>query len=492
MPDSLKELESNVLDISVGAFDAFCEDIAGMFGIAADGSGGDKSAVTLKDLKTDFKKITAVFMVEAKGAINGTFYIVLNQDALFTLAGTFVMLPEKVIIKNRKTGREQEAKDMEDAATEVGNLLIGAWDRFFREENHEHFLQTGTFIGKPWLKPEETLGLDSEAEMVAVKYESIIEPYAPFNCCAVFPKAVFDPPEEAQQQTPEKSETKEDKSPEEEKTADSAISAETEQAEPKQAQAEQEPEPKSETVSQPQNESEPEPETTANVEDKSQDSAADTESQAQPEAENPAEQTQYAQEPQQQDTSNESDTDNRPVSSIIAQMTKSPAVLPGELNGDMLNEITARKVMRPDITWSNQDDTVEETLAKMQQQNAGYALVRGPEKINGIVSKSDIKGALSPYLQSIFSKWKRELDTATLQIKIRWIMSRPVHTVCPDATLAEVMETMSKHSVRALPVVDENGTCGIVTAYSIFNALTAANDQNNETPPQNTDVPALA
>jgi len=148
--------------------------------------------------------------------------------------------------------------------------------------------------------------------------------------------------------------------------------------------------------------------------------------------------------------------------------------------------------MRTDIAWATQEDTVENVLNSMQQQNIGYVLIGKPEEIQGIVSKSDIQGALSPYLQSIFSKWKRELDTATLQIKVRWVMSRPVHSVRPDADLGTVMETMCKHSVRALPVVDENGVYGIVTTYSIFNALNAASTEDTDQQGQNTDVPALS
>ena len=192
------------------------------------------------------------------------------------------------------------------------------------------------------------------------------------------------------------------------------------------------------------------------------------------------------------ETTEETVVEDHPVSKVIEQMTHSPAVLPGEITGEFLTDIQAQNVMRTDIAWATQDDTVEAVLTKMQQQNTGYALIGKPDEIQGIVSKSDIQGALSPYLQSIFSKWKRELDTATLQIKVRWIMSRPVHTLRPDATLAVVMETMCKHSVRALPVADENGACGVVTVYTIFNALNAARADQADQQGQNTDVPALS
>jgi len=148
MPDTVAELEKSTIEYASGAFDAFSEDVAGMFGVGVNGTASEQKTVSLKELKSDFKKVTAVFIVESKGVVNGTFYVLLDQDALFTIAGTFVMLPEKIIVQNRRTGREKEANEIGDAVGEVGNLFVGAWDKYFREEmeGHEHLLQTGTFI----------------------------------------------------------------------------------------------------------------------------------------------------------------------------------------------------------------------------------------------------------------------------------------------------------------------------------------------------------
>lgn len=491
MPDTIKELETITIEGAVGAFDAFCEDISGMFGINAEGTASDQQIVTIKELKTDFKKVTAVFIVESKGEVNGTYYVLLDQDALFTIAGTFVMLPEKVIIQNRRTGKEKEANEIADAVGEVGNLLVGAWDKYFREEveGHVHFLQTGTFIGKPWLKPEENIGLSKETELVAVKYEMTIEPFAPFVCMAAFPKSVFEGNPSDEEDADEGEAAAAEKTTEEgkeEKPAEAAEApAEDTKTEPpaeesKPAQAEKPvaaPEtPVEETKEEPPAEQTEEPEPA--VKDATEPTQEETVEETTTE---PA--VEKAEEPPAED---------RPVTKVIEQMTHSPAALPGEITGDFLTEITAKNVMRTDIAWANQDDTVENVLTKMQEQNTGYALIGQPGAIQGIVSKSDIQGALSPYLLSIFSKWKRELDTATLQIKVRWIMSRPVHTLRPDATLAMITETMCKHSVRALPVVDENGTFGIVTAYTIFNALNSIGADETSQQGQNTDVPALS
>jgi CBS domain-containing protein len=92
--------------------------------------------------------------------------------------------------------------------------------------------------------------------------------------------------------------------------------------------------------------------------------------------------------------------------------------------------------------------------------------------LEGIVSKSDIKRAMSPYLLPIFAKWRRPLDDATLKIRIKWIMSRPVRTIKPETSLAAIMEYMSQFRGRCMPVTDEAGKVhGLVTAFDIFQAL---------------------
>jgi CBS domain-containing protein len=92
--------------------------------------------------------------------------------------------------------------------------------------------------------------------------------------------------------------------------------------------------------------------------------------------------------------------------------------------------------------------------------------------LEGIVSKSDITRAMSPYLQPIFAKWRRPLDDATLKIRIKWIMSRPVHTIKPETSLAAIVEYMSQFRGRCLPVMNEEGNVqGLVTAFDIFQSL---------------------
>jgi CBS-domain-containing membrane protein len=128
--------------------------------------------------------------------------------------------------------------------------------------------------------------------------------------------------------------------------------------------------------------------------------------------------------------------------------------------------------MQNKVTWASPDDSLQQALAKMQQTDAGYIMIGQNGVLEGIVSHSDITRAMSPYLQPIFAKWRQPLDDATLKIRIKWIMSRPVRTIKPETSLAASMEYMSQFRGRCLPVTDEQGNVqGLVTAFDIIQAL---------------------
>ncbi|MFZ2145702.1 MAG: CBS domain-containing protein [Sedimentisphaerales bacterium] len=166
------------------------------------------------------------------------------------------------------------------------------------------------------------------------------------------------------------------------------------------------------------------------------------------------------------------------VSETIQKMTQSPAILPGESGKSSTAHISvpstvcAKDVMQKDVVWAGPDESVQQALTKMQQNDSGYIMIGQDGKLEGIVSKSDITGATSIYLRPIFAKWHGPSDDATLQIKLKWIMSRPVRTIRPQASLTTIIENMCRFGGRSLPVADEQGKVqGLVTVFDIFRTL---------------------
>lgn len=132
--------------------------------------------------------------------------------------------------------------------------------------------------------------------------------------------------------------------------------------------------------------------------------------------------------------------------------------------------------MQKDVVWGTCDDSVQQALTKMQQADTGYMLIGQNGQAEGIVSKSDLTGAVSPYLRPVFAKWHRPQDDASLQIKLKWIMSRPVRTIRPETSLPTIMEDMSQFGGRCLPVMDKQGKIqGLVMVFDIFKSLLKSN-----------------
>lgn len=62
-----------------------------------------------------------------------------------------------------------------------------------------------------------------------------------------------------------------------------------------------------------------------------------------------------------------------------------------------------------------------------------------------------------------------------LELTAGAVMTSPAITVGPDATVGQCSETMERHRIRRLPVVDESSHCiGIVSIADVVDALTQA------------------
>jgi CBS domain-containing protein len=464
------EIQSQVIGLSAEAFRAFCEDISGMFDVGMECSQQKFCTENVKKLKKRFKKLAAVNSIKAEGALNGNFQIVFDKEGLFTLAGVIVMLPEQKILENRRRGSAKKAKEMSDAVGEAGNMLVGSWDRVFREglEGHGHFVQTNTFIGNPWDKPEEKVGMAGDEEFLFVPYEMTIGSYPTFNCGVIFPKTIFGDTSasDAEPTAPE-----DEKSQEEPKDPQDAA----EKADSK------EPDTTGKNDSEESKSQAPADEKTVESGDKTAEQPVETEQETSDENRAEAEEA-IAEETAEVETEPEETSEpagptdgtepaTGPVSETIQRMAQSSADLPGGA-GLVSLAMCAKDIMEKEVVWGDADDSVQETLIKMQQADAGYMMVGTEGSLEGIVSTFDIASVLSVYLKPMFAKWRRPIDDATLQIKIKWIMSRPVDTIKPDTSLAAIMENMRQTGLRCLPVADEQGNvAGLVTAFDIFKAL---------------------
>ncbi|MBC8392809.1 MAG: CBS domain-containing protein [Deltaproteobacteria bacterium] len=437
------------------SFKAFCDDISGMFGIEMKLELFPGSKETAQALKKKFKKLSAVATIKASGILEGDLRIAFDKKGLFALAGTIEMLPEEKILANQKAGSEKYANELYDAVGEAGNLLVGPWDRIFREEleGHAHLLHIDTFIGNPWDDPQKDIGITKDEEFLFFPCDITVGSIPAFHCGVLFPEAML------QKITEEIPATVA-----EEQEVVSEVSEEPEN---------ESPEPQEEDAS-PDVSVEPESQETADEHDASPDDSAETKTQE------IAEDSKSEEAEPQDDTSSglpaETESDDREtakgtVSETIQKMVRSLPVIPSEYASALLN-VPAKDIMTEQILWAKPEDSVQHAIETMQQADAACILVGNSSSLEGIVAWIDIAEAVSVYLRPVFAKWRRPADDATLQIKLKIVMTRPVRTIKPQTPLAAIMEDMCQHRLRCLPVVNEQGTVeGVVTAYDIFRGL---------------------
>jgi CBS domain-containing protein len=551
MEPSQTEIESLIIELAEKSFKTFCGDISGMFGMDMTCNRQEVTYETVNGLQSRFESFAVVYSVKAesaKGGLDGTFQMVFDREGLFILAGVVAMQPGQMILEDIKSCLLEKAEKASNVLNEVGTALAGSWDRVFHKELDEHgrFALTNTFIGNPWDKAEEKIGLNSDEELVFVPYDMTLGPYPSFKCGAIFPKSIFTgtsdsdteqpaPAEETSQEGTEgtaeleESEVAEKAQPEAEVqedaegTAESEESAAADQVQPEaeaqedtegtaeseenaaadQAQPEAEGQEDTEGIAEPEenaatDQEQPEAEAQEDTEGTAEPEESEVADQAQPEAEetvaadestseqvsettaeqNPNDVEEEATTPAETDSGQE-----RPISEAIKQLTQSAAVSSYEsipstmdekpsINKEALLAVFAKDIMQKDVVWGNPDDSVQQALSKIQQHNVGYIMIGKEQVPEGIISKSDLTGALSPYLRNIFAKWRRPMDDATLQIKIKWIMSKPTCTISPETSLAKIMENMCQMDKKCLPVVDDQGKVqGLVTVFDIFRAL---------------------
>lgn len=425
------DIKTQLTDLVSNASEAFCNDISGMFGVEMVSNSLPPINETVKGLEKKFKKLSAIITVKASGILGGNFYFVFDKEGLFTLAGTIVMLPENRIQSTRKIGSLADAEQLYDAVGETGNLLVGSWDRIFREEleGHTHFLQTGTFIGDAWRDPQKEIGIKKDEEFLFFPYDMTVGSFSGFKCGVIFPEAIFqnitgDVPAASQEQE-DVSEVAQEPEREEAETrvvSDGAAKPATEQTD----------------------------EDSESEEPNSQEGCLPLDVQHEPQP---------------------SETAKGTVSDTIQKMVQSLPMVPLE-HARTLLKVCAKEVMKKEILWVTPDDSVKHAMEKMQQADAACILVGNPGSLEGIVTWIDLAEAVSVYLRPVFAKWRRPADDATLQIKVKVIMNRPVRTINPQTSLEVIMEDICRHRLRCLPVVNEQGNVeGVVTAFDIFKVL---------------------
>ena len=115
-----------------------------------------------------------------------------------------------------------------------------------------------------------------------------------------------------------------------------------------------------------------------------------------------------------------------------------------------INQVLAAKAIQKVITVSP-DATVREMLEMLAEHNVGALVVSDDgERVAGIVSERDVVRRLHE-------------DTAVLDHSVSSIMTADVRTCAGDDGLTDLMQTMTEHRIRHVPVVADGRLTGIIS-----------------------------
>ena len=105
--------------------------------------------------------------------------------------------------------------------------------------------------------------------------------------------------------------------------------------------------------------------------------------------------------------------------------------------------------MTKGVLTVDEDKTIFEAAKLMSQKEVGDVVVLKGEIPRGIVTERD-------FVRRVVAR-KTPLDS-----KISDVMSRPLITIDPDASLKEAARKMVKRGIRRLPVVEQHKLVGII------------------------------
>jgi CBS domain-containing protein len=474
MATATTDMKTLVVELGDKALRAFCDDVSGMFGTEITCARQETGIVSAGDLGDQFNKLTVVHVVKAEGLLEGTIHLIFDQGGLFVLSGVVVMLPADRILAEMEAGSADEAEKHRDAAREVGNLLVGSWDRVFRKqcEAHKHFVKGQTAIGRVF-EQLDGIDLSSTDEVLLVRYSMTVGSFPSFVCAVAFPVSLFgDSAEDVALPDSDKAE--------ESKVA-SAPSQDASTTEEK-ARGSEEPH----STEAPADQKAVPPERAEDVQEKAAEggtSARPTKLEESPTTEEGAEPAELeAAMPDDPTTTGggldtsgkgaamelDEDADEPEAMFVDPRYVNAASSSPDDPVAELL-QTPAVEIMCKDVVWSDPTDTVKDAISRMQRHNAGYVLIGRDGVLEGLVSGSNVAAAVSLYLRPMFAKYRRAQDDATLGVKLKWVMSQPVRTIGPDTTMGTIIENMCRYGGRCLPVVGDQGEVqGIVTTMDLL------------------------
>ncbi len=114
------------------------------------------------------------------------------------------------------------------------------------------------------------------------------------------------------------------------------------------------------------------------------------------------------------------------------------------------------------------DERVVHLRRRMLDDNITRFVVSDQGKYIGIVTETDVAVAMRKFRESVKDQHQ---DHRIRNMIVRDIMTAPLISVDPSASVSAVIDLMLKKNISSVPVVDKGRLSGIITRRSLVNAL---------------------
>lgn len=121
----------------------------------------------------------------------------------------------------------------------------------------------------------------------------------------------------------------------------------------------------------------------------------------------------------------------------------------------------------PGVITIAPDASIQEAMQVLVRHNIG-ALVVFDGRIQGIITERDLLRCGARDVQEL------------ARSRVRDEMTREVITASPDADIVGVMDTMTEHRLRHLPVLEDGNLCGMISIGDVVNALRHSVEAENQ------------
>ncbi|MCI1693626.1 CBS domain-containing protein [Aneurinibacillus aneurinilyticus] len=118
-----------------------------------------------------------------------------------------------------------------------------------------------------------------------------------------------------------------------------------------------------------------------------------------------------------------------------------------------------KDLMTPDVITIAPATTIQEAETIMKEKNIRRLIVVEQEKAVGIIVHREMIISL-------------QSPTILKETPVEWIMTKNLITIQPDAPITEAIQTLRKHKINSLPVVEDDNLVGIITVVDLLHELT--------------------